>query len=197
MGDARRSRAAVIRLPPISQSPSPSIISDRLKALSRPRNLDERWQSNGTPTHVGLDVLWGSQQPIRPLGKIPEANERVKDLSKPKRNFQNERIRPLFYYSIGRASFITEAKPKVKEASERVKELASPKPTHDQGNRFSPSFKYSCGRPSAISPDLRAVKIKKASIRMQELSRPKALHRDFLAHRQIVQPLSITSTLRR
>ena len=39
--------------------------------------------------------------------------------------------RPLYFYSAGRPSFITEPKT-VKEANDRVKELASPKPTHSR-----------------------------------------------------------------
>jgi hypothetical protein len=44
--------------------------------------------------------MWGTQEPLWPVSKsVPEANARVKYLSKPKKNFQQDNVRYVLIYN--------------------------------------------------------------------------------------------------
>lgn len=56
--------------------------------------------NNTDYNYYSQHVMWGTQEPLWPVSKsVPEANARVKYLSKPKKNFQQDNVRYVLIYN--------------------------------------------------------------------------------------------------
>ncbi|XP_043914839.1 testicular haploid expressed gene protein-like isoform X2 [Protopterus annectens] len=173
-------------------TPTRSSLSPRIQELAHPKLSKAIWT-----TPYGEKIVWGNQEPIRPISSgalSAEPSERISSLAQPKKDNQRKahQHRSIFWYSCGRESRIWELPPPALTMlpSDRILHLAEPKKyrpqtyLHDSSDCYpeSPIWKI---KPAALQC--------KASAHVIHLSHPKALHLDFKCDREVETRVSLSA----
>lgn len=109
------------------------------------------------------------------------ASDRLKELAKPKKNFQVVFNRPIFVYSIGRPSVIWPVAEMALKAqiSDRLRQLAKPKRSAEENADPKHYMRYNMGRPSVIWQVSDGAKHYVVSDKIAALAKPKGFHSTF------------------